>query len=221
MVKLKKTSKEDRNYLWSSLLCLIPILIGLLIYNQLPEQMPIHWNINGEIDGYASKNFAIIYLPLFLFLIDLFTKFMIVNDPKRAGHPKKMLNVLKYMIPFLSMSITILMIAEGRGYQINFVNLFFECLVGIIFLLIGNYLPKVRQNHVMGIKLPWTLSDEDNWNKTNRLGGYIFMSAGLVMLIIPFLNLSSNVTGVIIVACIFAVVIIPSVYSYSLYKKKQ
>ncbi len=218
---MKKTSKEDRNYLWSSLLCLIPILIGLLIYNQLPEQMPIHWNINGEIDGYASKNFAIIYLPLFLFLIDLFTKFMIVNDPKRAGHPKKMLNVLKYMIPFLSMSITILMIAEGRGYQINFVNLFFECLVGIIFLLIGNYLPKVRQNHVMGIKLPWTLSDEDNWNKTNRLGGYIFMSAGLVMLIIPFLNLSSNVTGVIIVACIFAVVIIPSVYSYSLYKKKQ
>ena len=87
-------------------------------------------------------------------------------------------------------------------------------MLGCMFLVIGNYMPKMKQSYTLGIKLPWTLNSEENWYRTHRLGGYTFMSGGVISIIVAFLQ----VFWVVFVAILVAT-IIPMVYSYMLYKK--
>nr|WP_275450028.1 SdpI family protein [Clostridium massiliodielmoense] len=80
----------------------------------------------------------------------------------------------------------------------------------------GNYLPKCKQNYTVGIKLPWTLNSEENWNKTHRLGGYVWMAGGLILCILTWLNIYRQIATIVIVVIIS---VIPIVYSFLLYKK--
>lgn len=152
--------------------CLLPILFGLIIYDCLPAQMPIHWNIAGEIDNYASKEIFVFLLP-------------------------------------------ILMSGIQFGYEIS-INIVVPIFLGILFVILGNYLPKCRQNFTMGYRLPWTLNDEDNWNKTNRLAGYVMVLGGILIIIMSFFDLAFWA----VILFVGAILIIPSVYSFLLYRKK-
>lgn len=92
-------------------------------------------------------------------------------------------------------------------------------LLGVMFIFIGNYLPKVKQNRTLGIKISWTLNNEENWNKTHRFGGKVWVVGGLIMLFSVFLPLTAMVW---IMVCVIAVmVIVPIVYSYYIYKQHQ
>ena len=91
-------------------------------------------------------------------------------------------------------------------------------LVSLLIILMGNYMPKCRQNYTVGIKLPWTLDDEDNWNKTHRLAGYIWMAAGIIMLIFTLLDKVNVYSMIILIVFISAV---PAVYSFLLYRNNK
>ena len=88
--------------------------------------------------------------------------------------------------------------------------------VGLLFLILGNYLPKIRQNRTVGIKLPWTLQSEENWNRTHRLSGFLWVLCGLVMIPLSLLRLWS---GWLFGALLAVMVLIPTVYSYALHRK--
>lgn len=195
--------------------CLLPILFGLIIYDCLPAQMPIHWNIAGEIDNYASKEIFVFLLPILMSGIQLLCLFMMQMDPKYKNYSSKMLKIVVWIIPTITIVLEAITYAIVFGYEIS-INIVVPIFLGILFVILGNYLPKCRQNFTMGYRLPWTLNDEDNWNKTNRLAGYVMVLGGILIIIMSFFDLAFWA----VILFVGAILIIPSVYSFLLYRKK-
>lgn len=126
-----------------------------------------------------------------------------------------------WALPFASLLLVPITLFIALGASVPIVTIG-TLLVGTLFVVMGNYLPKTRQNYVMGIKLPWTFSDTENWNKTNRLAGYVMMAGGMVVLIGGFIPFLGNATGVSLIGITtFLILAIPFAYSYGLYKKEQ
>ncbi|HOT21692.1 MAG TPA: SdpI family protein [Sedimentibacter sp.] len=206
--------KVDKLLIISTVICLLPIILSLILYDKLPDRMPIHWDIKGNPDNYGSKAFATIGLPLMMAGLNFITHFALNTDPKRAN-PSVVLKVIgKLTIPFMTVTLVPITIFAGLGYKIP-IEKIVHAFVGVLFIIIGNYLPKSKQNYTVGIKLPWTLNNETNWNKTHRLAGYLWILGGLLMLVNSFLQIYWMPVFIVIMSC---VVLIPAVYSYILYK---
>lgn len=210
--------KTNKVFLLSSILCITPIIFGLFVYNSLPMQIPTHWNINGEASRYSSKFFAIIVLPLFMFICDFVMKLFIINDPKKRLYPKQLMVIIALILPMLNILIFSMQMLQVSGNVVFSVNTIIFVFIGILFILFGLYLPKVKQNYVIGIKTPCTLNDENNWNKTHKVGGYIFLISGVLFFINGVCNFSKSISIILIILSI-AVFIIPVIYSFYLYKK--
>ena len=119
-----------------------------------------------------------------------------------------------YSVPVITSITLVTIIGVNLGYSIA-MNQIVGVLLGGLFIGLGNYLPKTKRNYTVGIKIPWTLDDDDNWNKTHRLGGYCFIIAGLFMIIGSFINQLE-----ICFILLFVLMFVPFVYSYMLYRKK-
>lgn len=206
-------NKLNRTLIFTTVLCLLPILAGLLLWNRLPEQLPTHWNYAGQIDGYASKAVAVWGLPAFMAVMNLFLHFMLDKDPKNANMSRMLRGISHWILPVMSVLLMGITYLAGLGVGIR-VETLLPLLVGVLFIAIGNYLPKCRQNYTMGIKTPWTLNSEENWTRTHRLGGYSFTIGGLVFLLCALPGLWWLMLPAILLSAI-----VPMVYSYLLYRK--
>lgn len=166
----------------TTLVTLLPILLGLALYARLPESIAVHFDAAGNPDNWTSKAGAVFGLPLFLAAINLILQTAIAHDPKREKISNKMFAIAAWTIPAISVVMNGACLLMAVGYNISIFTL---CTVflGVMFLLVGNYLPKCRQNYTTGIKLPWTLSSEDNWNYTHRIAGFTWTLAGICFLI--------------------------------------
>lgn len=197
----------------TSIVILLPILAGLILWNQLPEQMPAHWNVSGEVDGWSSKAFAVFGFPSILLAAQWLCMLGSSADPKKENHPAKILHLVLWIIPVLSVVLHTIMYAVALGREVR-VEVVMPVLIGLIFAIIGNYLPKCKQNYTIGIKIPWTLSSEENWNKTHRFAGRLWTVCGLAIMLTGFLGGFGIFFGVALL-----MVIAPLVYSYVLYRK--
>ncbi len=207
--------KQKKNkMIITSVMTLLPILVGIILWNRLPEEMPIHWGTGNAPDDWASKGFAVFGLPLFLLAIHWVCFIATVADPKKNNINSKMFDIVLYICPGISVIVNTFIYSFSLGIELN-VGLIMSLLMGVMFVIIGNYLPKCKQSYTMGIKLPWTLSDEDNWNKTHRLGGILWVAGGFVIIAVSPFQLFWLV-GVIVAV----MVTVPTVYSYMIYKKK-
>lgn len=212
-------SKNNRDLIITSFFCLLPILFALIFYSQLPSEMPSHWNFKGEVDGYMAKDLVVFGLPIILLIFNFIVHIAINNNPKEKAVPIVFIKLSKWIIPVLSIILSSLTILVALGYKLPITTIVLS-IVGIMFIGIGKYLPKCKQNYVVGIKLPWTLNSEENWNRTHCLAGYLFIIVGVLMIITSLINLkSSNLSGIILIGLIIVVVIIPTIYSLILYKK--
>jgi len=197
------------------LITILPCFIGLLLWNRLPEQIPTHFNFKNEVDGYSSKPLAVFGIPLMMVLFQLTCAFATFNDPKKKYINSKLIHLILFIIPGCSILIVILSYGTALGYPIN-AGMLCNLLIGVLFLLIGNYMPKVKQNYTMGFKLPWTLNSEWNWNKTHRLAGWLWILGGLLLLGNAVLR-----SGLVLLIVIFLVTVIPGIYSFLLYQKEK
>ena len=209
--------KENRKtMILTCLLCLLPMALGLYFYKELPDQMPIHWNAAGEIDGYAPKALAVFGFPVFFAALELLMFFVILNDPKKQNQSNIMRQLGFWSLPVIGIIVYTATIFSGLGYDLPITTIVM-ILVGVLFIIVGNYMPKAKQNYTIGIKLPWTLDDTENWNKTHRLGGFLWVIGGIVFLIGAFLPGGAVLTLV----TALVMVLVPTGYSYMLYRKKQ
>ena len=198
----------------TSIVMLIPMIIGLLLWNKLPDTIPTHWNINGEVDGWSSKGFAVFGFPCIFLVLHWVCVLASSADPGSKNYHPKMLQLVLWICPVLSLVISSLVYAVALGYSLK-VEIVMPLLVGLMFIIVGNLLPKCRQSYTMGIKLPWTLSNEENWNKTHRLGGKLWVIGGVITLATAFLG------SFWILMCVLVVMVtVPTIYSYSLYHKQ-
>ena len=201
----------------TSIVILFPILWGVTIWSQLPNQIPIHFNLVGQANNFQSKPLAVFGLPFFLLLVHLFVIFMIGRDPKNRTMNEKMVKVIYWLIPIVSLIVSYLIYSKALGSTTN-PSVFVSALLGLIFVMMGNYMPKLKVNHTVGIRLPWTLQSEDNWHKTHRLAGKLWVLGGLILLLEAGIQFAvPYVMGIVILAIVF----IPVVYSYQLSRKNR
>lgn len=187
-------------------------LVNLLFYKKMPETLPTHWGFNNKIDGYSSKFTSLITTPLLLILLNIFSCFMLDNDPKNKDKNNFVITIGKATIPLVMLITFVISVFYGLGKKIN-VMVIISIFVGFLLILIGNYLPKTKRNYTVGIKLPWTLNSDENWNKTHRLAGYFFILGGIIFLLTPFIG-----NEYLIFLTFMIIGIIPAIYSFYLYK---
>lgn len=197
----------------TSLVILLPVLAGVILWNQLPEQMPTHWNASGEVDGWSSKPFAVFGLPLILLAAQWLCMLGTLADPKKENHPQKIFQLVLWIIPVLSVALHAFTYAVALGNEVP-IEVFMPVLIGLLFAIIGNYMPKCKQNYTIGIKIPWTLNSEENWNKTHRFAGYLWTLCGIAIMLTGFFGGFLIFFGIALV-----MVIVPVIYSYILYRK--
>ncbi len=206
--------KNKKMLIWTSLVCLIPLIVGAAVYSRLPETMATHWNLSGEPDGWSSRAFAVFGLPGILLAVNLFLPFALKADPKRENMSDKLVAISLWTIPVVSLLCCGLTLARGLGYEVR-VERWVPVFMGVLFIVIGNYLPKTKQSYTMGIKLPWTLASEENWNRTHRLAGFLWVIGGALFILMSFIGWSMAAFLSIIALMVLA----PMVYSYLLYRK--
>lgn len=195
----------------TSLLILIPMIVGLLLWNQLPDEIPVHFDSAGKPDNYESKAFAVFFIPLFLWAVHLFTGFITLADPKKQNINDKIFLLVLYIVPAAAVFGTLVMYTGALGLPIS-INMLGNLFLGIVFLVVGNYMPKTRQNYTIGIKIPWALNDAENWNKTHHFAGVVWIICGAILIINAFLDILWIVPASIAVAAL-----LPTLYSFLLY----
>ena len=201
----------------TSLIILLPVAVGLLLWDKLPEQVPFHWGINGEVDGWATKTQAVFLLPLLMLGIQWLCSFVTQLDPKKQAG-SKMMGLVLWIIPVLNLFLHVMVWLQALGREVN-MAVVMPLFMGALFVIIGNYLPKCRQSYTVGIKLPWTLDNEENWNKTHRLAGKLWVAGGLLCM--PCALLSGVWSFIVMMSILVVMCAVPTVYSYRLYKKNK
>ena len=197
----------------TSLVILLPMVAGVILWNQLPQQMPSHWNAAGEIDGWSSKPFSVFGMPLILLAVQWLCFLATGADPKKNNHPEKILHLVLWIIPVLSAVLHAITYAVALGKE-EPMEAVMPVFMGLMFAVLGNYLPKCKQSYTIGIKIPWTLNSEENWNKTHRLAGRLWLVCGIAMMLTGFFV---SYWACMIITLVMLVV--PIVYSYLLYRK--
>lgn len=205
--------------IFSLLIIIVMLAISAYGWVKIPsgEQIPVHWGPSGEPDRYGGKAEGLLVTPgIGVFLTLLFT-FLPRIDPRRANLAKSQKAYTAVWAGTLIMMLIIhsVVVAAALGSQIN-IGRVIPGAVGILFIVIGNYLPKTRSNFYMGIRTPWTLSSELSWQKTHRLGGRLFILMGLFLMTSVFIQ--SELWVWVVIGSIMVLTIGLMVYSYGVWK---
>ena len=199
----------------TSIVMLIPTVIGLMLWNRLPEQIPSHWDINGNVDNWSSKAFTVFAIPAMLLALHWVCVLASCTDPKHKNYHPKMIQLVLWICPVIGLTISSLVYTTALGYPLK-VEVIMPILVGLMFIIVGNLLPKCRQTYTLGIKLPWTFASEENWNKTHRFGGKVWVGGGIITMASAFWG------NFWFLLCVLAVMIaVPTAYSYLYYRNHE
>ncbi|MFA6846607.1 MAG: SdpI family protein, partial [Sphaerochaetaceae bacterium] len=200
----------NRTLLVTTILCILPFIYGSFFYSQLPESVVTHFSFNDQADGYSSKAMAVYGIPSILLVTNIIVSITLDSDPRRKK-AQKLTTLVKFIIPLVGnfCSLLILSYALGKYFSIGRITM---SLISVIMLIMGNYLPKCKQNYTIGFRLPWTLNSEENWNHTHRLAGWVWTIGSLVMLFCCIFLGKAYVT--VSVIGIPLMTLIPILYSY-------
>lgn len=206
------------------LIMALPAVYLAIIWNKLPEKVAMHYDLEGNPDRYGSKS-ELIIMAVVLIAVNALTYLLLTNmyriDPKKyAAENKDRLHSIALAVSIFIASLSCFILYSSLDGSVKLsMGLVFSG-VGLLFAVIGNYLPNLKPNYFAGLRLPWTLENEDNWRKTHRLAGKLFFSGGLI-LAITCLFTPPIASIIIFFAGTMIITIIPCVYSYKLYKRQK
>ncbi len=217
MSPIKPTFKTE---ILPVIIVILAIISSFYFYANFPEQVPIHWNAAGEVDNYGSKTLGAFLFPGII--LGMYLMFLIIPyiDPKKKRYVefRKVYHVLKTVLVFFMAVMYFIASFNALGYNIS-VERWIPIMVGALFVLLGNYMSKIKPNWFMGIRTPWTLSSEEVWNKTHRVGGKVFMLGGVIIALTAFMPVAFRmIIFFIAVGLILAGTI---VYSYIAYRQEE
>lgn len=211
--------KNNKTLFITSLVCFIPIIIGLLFWNQLPDTLAIHFDMYGDADSYATKLVGILITPIICLLSNLFVHAIIKWHAKTKAQMPKIVRLSVWIIPIIGTYAQFQILSHALGYERNILKMSLF-LSGFIFAIIGNYVPKIQPNRIIGIRIPWTLANVDNWRKTHRLGGFLWVIGGISVIISVFVLPST--TRLVLwfgFSALFIMILVPILYSWILSRK--
>ena len=214
---LKEMWREHRMLLvLTSAIILLQMLVGVLLWDRLPDPMATHFNFHNEPDGWSSKAFAVFGMPLLLLGLHFMCLLLsCASNIQMQNVSSRVKSLMLLIIPAASLLVTVLCYgyALGAPFAIDRIVWVF---VGVIFALVGNYLPKVRRNATMGIRMPWTLADDEVWNRTHRVAAPVWVLCGLLMIVCGLIGSGPMIP----IAAIVVVIGLPIAYSLVINWKK-
>ena len=201
----------------STAIIFLPTLLSLIFSDALSEKIAVHWGLDGQPDGYASPLYFSIFLPAVLSIFQWLCVYITKKTNDSNNQSKKVTELIYWICPAISIFTSIVVYSVALGYEVNIYSLmciFFSAL----FFIIGNYMPKCKQNSIMGIKIKWTLTNEENWNATHRFAGKVWFWGGLAYF--PLAFLPEKICSVIAISGMLILALIPMMYSYLYYRKQ-
>lgn len=207
--------KRNNVFKFGMIINIIPFIMGGIYYNQLPETMATHFDFNNHANGFSSKPMALFGIPMILFLVYILAYFFTSQDPKRSNQNEKVVAFVLVIIPILNLIVSGMIISVNLGNKVD-IGLIINIFIGILFTGLGNYMPKIKRNYTIGIRLPWTLDNDYIWDKTHRFAGYIWSIGGIIYLIAAFFL--KDYSHYFIPVIILILTAIPTVYSYMIYR---
>jgi uncharacterized membrane protein len=206
----------------------VAFLIGLpfvylgSIYESLPATIPTHFNYKGEADGTGEKS-TLIVVSIFMSCVSIFTYLMVKNankiDPKKTSQSPELLQKIAYMIIVFLSAILLVIIQSAKTGSMKS-NQFLMPLIGLLFAGLGNFMHSIKPNYFIGLRLPWTLEDPENWRKTHQIGSKLWMLGGIIIAVCsPFMPTAAGFIFSMIV--LLVMIVYPIVFSYRLFKKSK
>ena len=217
---MKKIKNNIGTFIITLVFLLIPMLIGVILWNKLPNEIATHWGADGNPNGYSSKAGAVLGMPAIIMIVHLIVSLVTAKNDTNAI-PDKVFRLLLWICPVMSIVISILIYATALEYKVN-VSFMVLMLVGIIWIVIGNYVPKARPNPFFGVRIKWTLESKKNWEHTNRFSAKIMIVIGVVCMTCAVLSLFGDMGSVVLVVFIGSIIVSTVamiLYSYLYYLK--
>jgi uncharacterized membrane protein len=196
----------------SLVIVLIAIALSVILYQRLPDPMPSHWNVAGQADGWSSKPAAMILLPLIM--AGTLGLFAAVRSEENA----RAFRIVEWSTLAFLLCVHLMALLMATGTRLN-ATFTMTALVGALFVVLGIAMPSMRRNFIIGIRTPWTLANEDVWERTHRLGARTFVIAGVLLMLVPFGGVATIAVAFPIIAIVAA--LIPIVYSYAIYRRLE
>ena len=209
-------------YLASTFLIALPFIYALMIYPDLADTIPVHFDINGKPDGWDNKS-SIYLLPGIMGVVSLFNILLMTNlnriDPKRhAPENDGVFSLLALLVTGFLSFLSFIFEYQTLHPELPLQNILFS-LIGLFFSGIGLFMPYLKQNYFAGFKFPWTLESNDNWEKTHKLGGRIWVIGGLIIALTSSV-LSGKISFIILITIVSLLVILPALISYRIFKRE-
>jgi uncharacterized membrane protein len=201
------------------LIVIIAVAASLAVYSRLPDQAPIHWNLHGEPDEWGSRLWAAWTMPLVLAMLGFLFRAFPLIDPRRENYRKfaGAYEGIVILVMLYGLGVHFLLLAAGLGKPVSVLH-WVPMGIGLLLVGIGLYLPQLHSNWFFGIRTPWTLSSDRVWERTHRLGGYVFTIAGALIavsvLVIP------RWTHIVMFCAILGAAIIVVAYSYFAWREE-
>jgi uncharacterized membrane protein len=196
------------------------LIVSIWAYPQLPPTIATHWNVRGTADGFSGRATAVLIMPLVIIGLTGLFNVLPKLDPRRANYAK-FIDTYWLIANAVILFILIghgMIVATGLGYPVK-IDRFMPIGVGLLFIVLGNFLTRVEPNWFIGIRTPWTLSSDTVWRKTHRTGGWLMVVGGFVLAASVFLPHGAFLP--LLIAAILIVAVIPVVQSYVLWKREQ
>jgi uncharacterized membrane protein len=203
------------------LLLLLPFAVSAYLWDEMPDTVPTHFNIYGEVDDWGPKWVNAFMFPaigLFTYLLLIFLP--LIDPKKRIESRQKPIAAIRILLSIFMVGMYVFIMATSLGKQLA-VDSYIKAGVGALIMVLGNYMNSVKQNYFIGVKTPWTLENEEVWKLTHRLTSKIWTVGGLLMVIQPFAIPHPQIGIAIYISIITVLVIVPVVYSYVIFQKLQ
>lgn len=198
----------------------LPLLYFYWVYNTLPNHIPVHFNFKGKADGFTTKSHAWVILSgmaLISGLVYLIAKYIPRLDPKKtASISTGTYQTIAAIVVFFISALSVLIVYSSAHQQVNTASYLYP-LMGIFFMLLGNFMINIKPNYFVGIRVPWTLDNEENWRVTHRFGSKLWVVGGLLITLLSLL-LPLAINAIVFPICVCILAFVPIVYSFIYFK---
>jgi len=216
-----KSNSKFLKYFIALLMLSMPLFYAMYVYDALPETIPIHFNFEGKPDGFGSKD-SIYLAPIILGAVGFFVFALIFNiqliDPKRYQESNSAIfKKLAFMLVFFMSSLSFIIVYSSLHPGNFFIKYLFS-LMGLLFAFMGYIMPSIKPNYFVGMRLPWTLENADNWTATHKMAGKWWMVGGVLQALIGFV-FPAKFAFISFMVIMGLMVAVPAGFSYQFFKK--
>ena len=227
LVKGDDSNEKDKLFWILTVVCVLNFAAHLYFYPSLPDIVPTHWGASGQVNGWGPKSTVLILAALPFAMLILFEVIRKI-DPKHQNFEKfgKVWNLCVVLFTVMMAAFSWLSELAVFGKlpdSSNLVSILVCGGIGVLFIILGNFMPQIKQNYTFGCRTPWALNDEHNWQRTQRMGGYTFVVMGIVLLVLAFLGglLGDIATLIVLLAAVLGGSAWIYLYSYLVYVGKM